>query len=455
MFRICFSALLSLAIAVSALADVQPDVAQLAAELAPKIKRELVAKFASSTDPLVKVAVFPFGNEQGKISPDLYAPNKYLQGELIIALRKSGLPSNLFVLDKGGLARLFQQGNTDPASIDPSDPVQTAKILDRLGIGAAVLGTINAESYVDATAPNRSKVNVTVTLVFRDGTVKTFDSAVAPHDPNGNSNFPSPGSSRLLRFGVELFAFNPLTHQYEPLQLITSKAPGPSRVLFCIIPDWVPVGTPDARYKIRLSNRGMPPVGGIAHPDPVKEQQRLFSVALLIDGVNSFYQDQGDGTIGPVIRHPKNCDKWILSGPGYRIVPDPSSPNGYRLQSVQSKGHSVIDVPGFQKNDQYADAFLFVKSGVSVAEAIGITNDVGVIEAHFYAQKLPGDTRIGEAVRYQQRSLGTGAGPQVENPVFAIHIDVYKKPVSVVRIFYGRESDCPIPKNQRIPVTRK
>ncbi len=261
MFRNCLSALLSLGVAFNALAEVQPDAAQLAADLAPKIKQELAAKFPNSRYPFVRVAVFPFGNEQGKITPDLYAPNKYLQGELIIA--------------------------------------------------------------------------------------------------------------------------------------------------------------------------------------------------LLIDGVNSFYQDQGNGSVGPVIRHPKNCDKWILSGPGYRIIADSSDPSGYRLQSVNSKGHSVIDVPGFQKDDQYADAFLFVKSGVSIAESIGITNDVGVIEAHFYAQKLPGDTRIGEAVATRRSHLGTGAGPQVENPVCAIRFDMYQKPVSVIRIFYGSESDCPIPKNERVAVTRK
>lgn len=444
-------ALLLLGVTASAFGQTQSDVAELAKTLAPQIRTKLATKFAGQQQ--VRVAVFPFGNSSGKITRDVYAPNKYLQGELIISLRKAGLPNGTFVLDKGGLAREFQTANVDPVSINPGDPTATGSILQSIGVDVAVVGTIDIGSSQDANDPNLSKVNVTITLVFDDGTAGTLDGSVSPQDNSGTPNFPSP-SPRLGqsdRFCVELFARNPQTQQFQQLKLITSGNPGPQSVLFCIVPNWVPVGTDQATYRVRLTNNASIPAGGIVNQDQAREKQRLYSVVLNVDGVNSFYQDQGNGQVGPVVRHPKNCKRWILSGPGQKLAPNTSVPKGYTLQSVSGKGHSVIDVPGFQKNAEFADSFLFVKSRESVAETIGITNDIGVIEAHFYPEKLPNDQQV-RSRTVGGGPLGTGAGPQVENPVFNVKPDIYDRPASVVRIFYGPEQQCPIPSQDRIPV---
>lgn len=442
--------LLLLGITTPAFGQTQSDVAELAKNLAPQVKIKLAAKFAGQQQ--VRVAVFPFGNNTGKITRDVYAPNKYLQGELIIALRKVGLPNGTFVLDKGGLAREFQTANVDPASINPGDPAATGSILQTIGVDVAVVGTIDIGSSSDANDPNLSKVNVTITLIFDDGTAGTLDGSVSPQDNSGTPNFPSPLLGDSDRFCVELFARNPQSRRFQQLKLITSRNSGPQRVLFCIVPNWVPVGTEQAKYRVRLTNNASTEAGGIINQDQTREKQRLYAVVLSVDGVNSFYQDQGNGQIGPVVRHPKNCKRWILSGPGQKLVPNSSVPKGYTLQNVVGKGHSVIDVPGFQKNREYADSFLFVKARESVAETIGITNDIGVIEAHFYPEELPNDAQAAYSRDMDGGQLGTGAGPQVENPVFNVKPDIYDKPASVVRIFYGPEQQCPIPPQDRIPV---
>jgi len=94
------------------------------------------------------------------------------------------------------------------------------------------------------------------------------------------------------------------------------------------------------------------PLEGLPNNKEGADRKRLYAVAVLIDGVNSFYQKGVDGKLGPVVVHPKNAQKWILSGPETKVVPDSTNPNGFRLEGVKGKGHSVLDIRGFQKDNK-------------------------------------------------------------------------------------------------------
>ncbi len=427
------------------------DMAELAQHLATQIKSKLAAKFGGQPQQ-TRVAIFPFGNSHGKITREFYAPNKHLQGELIIALRQADLPKGTFVLDQAGLAREFQGAGIDPSQINPDKPATTSQALQKIGVAAAVVGKFDAASPWEAI--EQDHIEIIASMMYQDGTVdRGVGGQVSPIDDHDQFNFPSSSLEDAGRFAVELLAKNPQTGQYQKLPLITSREPGPGQVLFCVVPEWIPVGTPQARFRIRLANAGTPIAGKITNQDRALEKRRLYAVVLTIDGVNSIYQDQGNGTFGPVTRHPKNCAYWILSGPGDKLIAAPNAPSGYRLQRVPGLGHSVVDIPGFQRDNRYAQAFLFAETQESIAQSVGITHDIGVIEAHFYPQQLPGDQKVTvKGVPSRLSGIGTKAGKPVENPIFQVRPKLYRSSAASVRIFYGREPDCPIPKRHRVPL---
>jgi hypothetical protein len=184
------------------------------------------------------------------------------------------------------------------------------------------------------------------------------------------------------------------------------------------------------------------------NPDIAKERNRLFGVALSVDGVNSIHQDLGDGEVKPVIVPPHHARKWVLGPPGQRIVPA-DTPHGYALRPEAGTAHSVIDVRGFQKDDQHALAFKFAPASQSVAaEKVGIVSEIGVITAHFFSEKLPGDVQaVGAAM--ETPKLGAATGRQVLQPVFRIRPEFYKDPAVTLRLFYRTSEDCPIPPGER------
>ncbi len=411
----------------------------VAEETGGKIHARIKDRFAADAKAKpFRVAVFPFGDATGKITLTNHETALYVQATLNYQLGRQlgGLAKGKFtLLDKFGLAREFADAGVDPASVSVRNPA-LAETLAKVGIDAAVLGTINLE-----------KSQVEAVVAFADGR-----GGKTPIKPSQGLGFENEGSRTdfAQRLGLELWMRSGDT--YRRATIVTRRNPeSPSHGQFYAI---IPRESAEAEFIIRLSNRGLPTqkdyekVLGVRHPDITKERQRLFGVVLSVDGVNSIYQDLGDGEQKPVIVPPSQARKWVLGPPGHRIVPA-DNPHGYTLRAEAGTGHSVIDVRGFQKDDQNALAFKFAPASQSVAaEKVGIVSEIGVITAQFFGEKLPGDSKVYASLMAKPK-LGTSTGRQVLQPVFRIRPEFYKEPALTVRLYYRTSEECPIPAGER------
>ncbi|WLE96905.1 MAG: hypothetical protein QTN59_19780 [Candidatus Electrothrix communis] len=427
---------------VASIAQEQDDFAQVAEKMAPDISGKARAKMGNQP---FRIAVFPFGDSDGNVTISMHEPNTILQGELIVNLMKHAKGKYL-VLDKAGLKKEFRAAGIDPSGIASNDPKNTAEIIKKIGVDVAIVGSIDAKSAVQVQKDGLKKINVAVTIIYKDGSADQIAGTGSPSD------IQPPTTIKSRRFGVQLF----LTGRgaEEEISLITSKNPDSEyhNVFFAEIPDNLAFGTDAASYKIRISNSGRPEVKFYNE----KDMERIFGVAVTIDGVNSLYQDQGNGSTGPVVVHPRNARKWIISGPGQKLVPDSSRPTRYRLEAVSDVkySHSVIDILGFQRDSRTAEKFIFANPRESIAETVGITNDIGVITVHFYPEDMKNDTTTSQTREMPVRlDLGTKPGKPVNNPVVAVNPKLKPNPVEVWRIFYRKKGDCPVKQEDRFPVT--
>ncbi|MCI5194187.1 MAG: hypothetical protein D3915_13850 [Candidatus Electrothrix sp. AU1_5] len=435
--------LIIIALPMTSIAGTQDDFAQVAEKMAPDIKEKAVAKMNGQH---FRLAVFPFGDADGNVTISMHEPNTVLQGELIVNLLKQA-QGNYLVLDKAGLKKEFRAAGIDASGVASNDPKNTATILKKIGVDVAVVGSIDAKSAAQVEEDKLTKINVSVTIIYQDGAADQIAGTASPEDIKPPTTEPS------SRFGVQLF----LTGRgaEEEIPLITSKKPNSEyhNVFFATIPNDLRFGTDAASYKIRIFNRGEPEVTFFNN----KDRERIFGVAVSVDGVNSLYQNQGDGTRGPVVVHPRNARKWILSGPEQKLVPDSTRSTGYRLEAVSDVkySHSVIDIPGFQKDGNTAEKFIFANPRESIAETVGITNDIGVITVHFYPEDMENDTTTSpvRSMMFRSGDLGTKPGKPVNNPVVAVRPKLKSNPVEVWRIFYRKKAECPVKTEDRIPVT--
>ena len=95
-----------------------------------------------------------------------------------------------------------------------------------------------------------------------------------------------------------------------------------------------------------------------------------------------------------------------------------------------------MDVRGFQQSAEFAEAFTFTDTAESVAEEVGITNDVGMIAIHFYAEALP-------PADLMQGGGATKPGAILKNPVFPVIFRLEDNPHEVWRVFYRYSGDEP------------
>ncbi len=435
--RILLAAVTALGLqAGSAFAQLETS-ASMAEELAQKAHKAILAKM--DNNPQFRVAVFAFGDAQNKVTVALGGESMNIQGELIFNLRKLA-SGKYFVLDKAGLAREFQGESIDPTSINPADPAETAKVLVKLGISAGLVGAMQVDSaqFVSNPPQGDQKMKVEATLIFDDGTYDQElpgefdpDTVLSPGEVQPPGTNPSGETKPSGRFNVEIL----VDGQVQQLQQGTdpNNHPQHHNVFFIVLPR----SAKGKEVTIRLTNNAQPPIGW-RNVNPQAEQNRLFAVAVKVDGVNSIYQADGtyneDGTphIGPVVLHPINCSKWVLTGPGkiVRAAPD----GGFVLDNIRpgENDHSVRPIPGFQKGKDKADVFTLATARESIAETVGISNELGLIEAHFYPMRLDGDVKI-------LRAAGIKAGRRIRHDIHHVNLDLYYNPVEVWRIFYRYE----------------
>ena len=166
----------------------------------------------------------------------------------------------------------------------------------------------------------------------------------------------------------------------------------------------------DAPYALRLCN-------------PLS---RRVAVAVSVDGLNTIDARHGSAA---------DARKWVI------------------------EPHGSIVIPGWQVSGDSARAFFFSGEKASYGAAIGRTEDLGVIEAVFFAERAPvaaieppsaempvpqnrsrdaagapGGTAKSEAL--SEDFAATGMGGRRDHPVFEIDMDLDPAPVARVRIRY-------------------
>ena len=153
----------------------------------------------------------------------------------------------------------------------------------------------------------------------------------------------------------------------------------------------------------------------VTNPTPYR-----VAVALTVDGLNPIDAKHTDA---------RTASKWIL---------DP---------------YESIVIPGWQVNQGSARSFYFTGERDSYGNALGQTQNLGVIEAVFYRERHREITVIAPraegAARDAQRApssataappsddyAATGMGDKLHNEVQTVDIDLEKQPVASVRIRY-------------------
>ncbi|MFO0809932.1 MAG: hypothetical protein U0746_15025 [Gemmataceae bacterium] len=416
--------------------DVEATFADLAHTVAAKASGMIAGKLSSDG----RVAVFAPGDATGKLTVQMQEGARILQGELIYHLINLA-KGRYFVLDKAALAQAFAKASVKPDALDRSNPRKTASALAKLELDAVVFGTIDAK----AADQFQATADTTLQIVFKDGSAQQL-AGRTPASAVGSAS-----SDAVPRLRAQIWLAPPgQTPRRVPIVTDRRAASPQHRVFYAVLPDGLALGTDTARYIIRLLNSGQDRTGDFTHPDAIREKQRLLTVALAIDGVNSIYQDRGDGTVGPVMLHPRNAARWIVTGPGLVMVKSGPKPTDFRFDPAPNSGpgQSVVDVPGFQRDAQTALAFTFAKPQESIAEAVGVTGEVGVISISARSQKLPGDKQTRFAMRGDMP--GTKAGAPVLNPVVRFQVDTYPDEFAQYRIIYRPSSQVPIPPADRV-----
>ena len=423
------------------------------------------ARGGEDTDSEVpfRVAVFPFGYAPGedktkveKLNPENAARALELQGAITTAIRrefaekKRGRP--VLVLDKYAVTRAFKDSGVDPLSVSP-DNTELLEVLKALKLDAAIVG-VAWEDW------NRDPMNI----AFRAKLVVSTGNAPEKVDGSMQTSILEGIYTNVLleRFDIGMFLRSGKEAEWEPIPLVIDKQAFRSSEIYALLPE----GSAGKEYKLRIGCRSynsrqprldaMP--SGLVNVDSLVEANRLFGVAVLIDGVNSIFETvrTADGKSEPaaLVVHPSDATKWVICRPNLLIR---AGANGEpTLVGTRDAGHSVLEVEGFQENGSQARVFQFANVGKGegvVAETLGVTDDIGLISMFFFAQKLKGD-RIARpdarAAAGGAPSLGTAAGRPVAKPTLAVNVKFHRMPVHQIHILYRLENECPIPADDRL-----
>jgi hypothetical protein len=447
------------------LAEVKKNLIEIRPSPEP-IPQEIVAKLVKPLGDAIhvrpensapfRIAVFPFADKawdaenQKETSERLSLRSIELQGAINSALRnglKVAAPNRFLLLDSFGLQREFERAGVDPVSISP-DNKQLPELLRELRIDAAVVGRIS-----DA-APNAAEEvqweefpssRFMASIVFAEVERPKAIVPVKLFSPQETLL----GGQKRIQFSLQCRTNE--RANWEDIPIVSDNQQQVSELFAVLEPRQA-----KAEYRVVVTNAGHQPdkyesfLGAIINPDPAKEKNRVFGVAVLIDGVNSFYQDTGSGELGPVALHPTDAKKWLLAPPGYTLFADK---DGKPWLQSSDPDHATVSVAGFQKGDKQAEAFQFAKvaalggdKGV-VAETLGISQSIGLISIYVFARKFAGDkTFRDQATPFNLPSIGTAAGRKFANPIVNLKMDFHPQPVLQFHINYRLRDEIPIPK---------
>ncbi len=276
-------------------------VADAAQDLAPRIAAE-VAKESGKRGGLLSVAVMAFGDEDGKVGESLFFAAKTLQGELDFGTAES-CGAEVCCLGSGaGCRKKVREAGVDLAKIRV-DAVEAATAeLKKLGLDAAIAGSYQTGGEANRFAGSGQPIHVHADVLFADGAsplqltsnVETIE--VVPEVP---------GVGLTGRFRAEVLVDGAAL----PMYVEAAEHQLGSQKFLLELDREKHYGKP---FTIRVRNEGLPPVGWIGTSERA-ERSRFFCAAVLVDGVNSFYQREADGEFHPSQRLPQNLTKWVLT----------------------------------------------------------------------------------------------------------------------------------------------
>jgi hypothetical protein len=421
--------------------DPANDTSDLAANMVEEISSIISSKYPG---PKTRVAVFPPVNPSRKVVPLNSEPTISFQGELCNKLREKN-KGKFFVLMPEGLSNEYSQSDVDTSQISYENNRSTADALKKMKIDAGVLLRFDVSSNREAR--EKGGVDTSAKIVFSDGSIKEIGSV-----PSNPSVIPSPGNQPSKRFSVEILVDN------QPLELKICKDPSSEYFnVFFLELDPSMIGK---EYQIRIRNNGSPELRDLKNAN---DRDRLFAAAVMVDGVNSIFQKNPiDGSNELQAVHPKNATKWVLSPPGKNVISgktvyvkrndaknveeivDQNTDGAVAVaragieDAATQEGQSSRTVGGFQVSLNSAKAFKFANASDSVAARINVTDYLGMISVHFFAERMDGDKYTITAP-----GIGTKIGREYLNPVKPVWFPKYRDNVMAVRIFYRLKGELP------------
>lgn len=459
--------------------EVAVDVHQFAAVQAQQIATSIREVQGTRVS---RVAVFPFGDAEGRASAAAGELPITLQGELIHQLTQQAVREErveFTVLSAATVNRALGGQSAQGVGVTREE---TTEILQRMEVDFAIVGHVEFTSVTRVLASETKTVRVNMTLAPQNpqlqplpfnGELDAFDALAqtggGPLNPGGGPRVNGevvPGSP-TGRFLVQILDpnGNPL-----PMQVCNDPDSEFHNVYFLILPE----AMRNQPYQILVANSGGPPVG-YANQQEDRDPHRLFQVAVLVDGVNSIFEKTAEGSLEsaqgiryePVTRHPSYVSRWVLTGPGARLAPDPMA-NTAELAGAQlvpaptGQDGSFLRIKGFQIDEVTAREFVFTNAQESIAvERRLFTNEVGLIAVHFYAQQFAQQDQVEPWLQALLRGTstqpltlsdaGTKEGRPLPNETFHVAFPVYKNPVQVWRIFYRYEGQ-PLPLDRGQPL---
>tara|TARA_R110002095_G_scaffold212984_1_gene202946 strand:+ start:10609 stop:12201 length:1593 start_codon:yes stop_codon:yes gene_type:complete len=503
------------------------DLEQLADAMASRIQQDCAANLPAAGKKH-RIAVFKFADKNFKYDANTMGnlgnvAASLVQDKLKVELGKGATAGKYEVLDQSTVDLLFSATSTPKLGVFTKKNGNARKICQGVGIDVVVLSRFLFDDVKDVQKNPQNDVHVEAAVIF-PGAEDSFSMSIPSKDVLLNASLgPLPPSSggkgsgtgkgpgkgtggvagippntftpnkqggRRL-FDVEFFLrvnpgnkddSDPSVWEPMPLKISTNPNSAGYGTFFLELDE---AKHRNQRFKVRMNYRGPRP--GLKDP---LARERIYAAALTIDGLDSFYHQvkgkRGKPTLRAKYVHPHDAHKWVLTPPGFQIVPapnvvlsypapyawdappvgnGPSTPradprhkslklddhermrNG-RFQQVNGPGHSIADVRGFQDGAKSADAFVFKTGGESLANLAGSVADVGEIKVYIYGEDLPLPKNVAAAAQ-----AGVGIGKKLKNPVFPIKLRFDRDPHEVWTIKYRyAHSKNPPPTGLR-PVT--
>ncbi|MFO0819453.1 MAG: hypothetical protein U1A77_16010 [Pirellulales bacterium] len=424
--------------------------------------------------PPCRIAVFPFGRKQApnqegekKLDPQQAFKALAIQATLISTIRQRLIEQKLdrtfMLMDKFALARTFGDSAIDPTSISP-DNDELPKLLRDLKIDAAVVGEYDENGAVgigefQGFGGDWERVAIQGKLVLGGMKPSVTPISATPVLPDFNG---TDTDLNVPRFGVSLSARPGEGSDWQSIPLVVDKNDFFQGQIYALVPKHLQ----NAEYRIRVGcnsirkERGLQKFedfpGNIVNVSAQEDENRLFGVAVLVDGVNSIHENIGEGT-GALVVHPRDARKWLICRPGFVIGGDKEG-NPYIKAVGDNPDNSSVEIQGWQTSENEARVFKFANVGRDegiVAETLGVTDDIGLISVYFFGEKLTGDRSLpGMAAapggQPPKPTLGTAAGREIASRTQAVKVELHKKPFHQIHILYRLESDCPIPAKNRV-----